>query len=133
MDIESIFCPICDNAVESTRHIFFNCHVAREIFRKITCWWDVSYTEVSSYEEWLDWILNLRLSVKHKILLEGVCYSMWWHIWSFRNKCVFGSLIPSKASIFEDVVSRSFYWSRYRCNVSFSWADWIKNPYLVSL
>ena len=80
MDIESIFCPICDNAVESTRHIFFNCHVAKEIFRKITCWWDVSYTEVSSYEEWLDWILNLMLSVKHKRLLEGVCYSMWWHI-----------------------------------------------------
>ncbi|GKF17314.1 RNA-directed DNA polymerase, eukaryota, reverse transcriptase zinc-binding domain protein, partial [Tanacetum coccineum] len=31
-DIESILCPICDNAVESLRHIFFNCHVAKEIF-----------------------------------------------------------------------------------------------------
>ncbi|GKD02735.1 hypothetical protein Tco_1177709 [Tanacetum coccineum] len=75
--IKYILCPICDNAMESSRHIFFNFHVVREILQKITCWWDVSYTEVSSYEEWLAWILNLRLSVKHNRLLEGVCYSMW--------------------------------------------------------
>ncbi|GKA64535.1 RNA-directed DNA polymerase, eukaryota [Tanacetum coccineum] len=82
MDIESILCLICHNAGESLRHLFFNCHVAREIFRKITCWWDVSYTEVSSYEEWLAWILNLRLSVKHKRLLEGVSAveNMYWPI-----------------------------------------------------
>nr|GEW76004.1 reverse transcriptase domain-containing protein [Tanacetum cinerariifolium] len=71
MDIDSIICPICDNAVESSRHIFFNCNVAREILRKIARWWDVSYMEASSYEEWLDWISNLRLSNKHKQLLEG--------------------------------------------------------------
>ncbi|GKD31094.1 RNA-directed DNA polymerase, eukaryota, reverse transcriptase zinc-binding domain protein [Tanacetum coccineum] len=52
MYIDSILCPICDNAVESSRHIFFNCNVAREILRKIARWWDVSYMEVSSYEEW---------------------------------------------------------------------------------
>ncbi|GJX40177.1 RNA-directed DNA polymerase, eukaryota, reverse transcriptase zinc-binding domain protein [Tanacetum coccineum] len=108
IDIDSILCPICGNAVESLRHLFFDCHVVKVIFRKISRWWDVSYMEMSSYEEWLAWILTPRLFVKHKRLLEGVCYGMWWHIWSFRNKCVFGSVIPSKASIFEDVVSRSF-------------------------
>ncbi|GJU66753.1 RNA-directed DNA polymerase, eukaryota, reverse transcriptase zinc-binding domain protein [Tanacetum coccineum] len=133
MDIESILCPMCGDAAESTRHIFFTCHIAREILPKISRWWDVSYTEVSSYEEWLDWILNLRLSVKYKQIFEGVCYVMWWHIWSFRNKSIFGSEYPSKAVIFEDVVSRSFYWCRYRCKVSFSWIEWLKNPHLVSL
>ncbi|GJU95438.1 RNA-directed DNA polymerase, eukaryota, reverse transcriptase zinc-binding domain protein [Tanacetum coccineum] len=80
MDIESILCSICDNAVESTKHIIFTCRRAREIFRKISCWWDVSYTEVSSYEESLDWISILRFFDKYKQLLEGVCYTMWWHI-----------------------------------------------------
>ncbi|GJU48215.1 RNA-directed DNA polymerase, eukaryota, reverse transcriptase zinc-binding domain protein, partial [Tanacetum coccineum] len=70
MDIDSILCPICDNAVESTTHIFFTCRIARELNRKILRWWDISYTEVSSYEEWLDWILNLRLADKLKQLLE---------------------------------------------------------------
>ena len=72
IDIESIICPICDNVVESSRHLFFNCPLAREIFRKIVCWWDVTYMEVSSYEEWLIWIQNIRLSAKHKNLVEGV-------------------------------------------------------------
>ncbi|GJX07773.1 hypothetical protein Tco_0195705 [Tanacetum coccineum] len=58
----------------------------------------VCYTDVSSYEEWLVWMLNLRLSVKYKLSFEGVCYVMWWHVWSFRNKSVFGLKIPSKAA-----------------------------------
>ncbi|GJT47399.1 RNA-directed DNA polymerase, eukaryota, reverse transcriptase zinc-binding domain protein [Tanacetum coccineum] len=133
LDIDSILCPLCENALESTRHIFFTCHIAREIFCKVSCWWNVSFTEVSTYEEWLDWILNIRLSIKYKKLLEGVCYIMWWHIWSFRNKSIFGFKIPANAVIFEDVVSRSFYWCRSRCKASFSWIDWCKIPYLVTL
>ncbi|GJV39138.1 hypothetical protein Tco_1417578 [Tanacetum coccineum] len=67
-------------AAESSRHIFFSCRIAREILHKISRWWDGSYMELSSYEEWLDWILNIRISVKHKKILEGVYYAMWWHI-----------------------------------------------------
>ncbi|GKC32869.1 hypothetical protein Tco_1040163 [Tanacetum coccineum] len=43
---------------------------AREVFRKITSWWDVNFMELSSYEEWLEWLLNLRLHTKYKKLLE---------------------------------------------------------------
>ncbi|GKD14010.1 RNA-directed DNA polymerase, eukaryota [Tanacetum coccineum] len=39
MDIGFILCPICDTAVESSRHIFFNCNVAKESLRKIARWW----------------------------------------------------------------------------------------------
>ncbi|GKE09750.1 RNA-directed DNA polymerase, eukaryota [Tanacetum coccineum] len=70
LDIDSILCPLCENAVESTTRIFFTCRIAREIFRKVSCWWDVSFTEVSTYDEWFDWILNIRLSIKYKKLLE---------------------------------------------------------------
>ncbi|GJX01697.1 RNA-directed DNA polymerase, eukaryota, reverse transcriptase zinc-binding domain protein [Tanacetum coccineum] len=72
LDIDFILCPTCDIVVESSSHIFFSCHLAREIFHKITRWWDVSYSDVSSYEEWLQWILNTRLSDKYKNLLEGM-------------------------------------------------------------
>ncbi|GKC73941.1 RNA-directed DNA polymerase, eukaryota, reverse transcriptase zinc-binding domain protein [Tanacetum coccineum] len=133
MDIESISCPLCDNAVESSSHIFFACHIARELFRKITRWWDINFLEVSSHEEWTDWLLNLRLLSKHKKLLEGVCYVMWWHIWNFRNKSVFGASIPSKAAIFEDIVASSFHWCKHKCKASFSWLDWLKNPILITL
>ncbi|GJV37172.1 RNA-directed DNA polymerase, eukaryota [Tanacetum coccineum] len=128
MDIDSILCPTCGKAVESTRHIFFTCQIARDILHLITSWWNIPYMEVSSYEEWLVWILSLRLSIKHKRIFEGVCYVTWWHIWNFRNKTIFGSESPSKAAIFDEVQSRSFYWCRYRCKAYFSWIEWLKKP-----
>ncbi|GJZ54517.1 RNA-directed DNA polymerase, eukaryota, reverse transcriptase zinc-binding domain protein [Tanacetum coccineum] len=133
MDIDSILCPTCGKAVESTRHIFFTCQIARYILHLITSWWNIPYMEVSSYEEWLVWILSLRLSIKHKRIFEGVCYVTWWHIWNFRNKTIFGSESSSKAAIFDEVQSRSFYWCRYRCKAYFSWIEWLKNPHLVTL
>nr|GEW34336.1 RNA-directed DNA polymerase, eukaryota [Tanacetum cinerariifolium] len=66
INIESILCPMCGKAVESTSHIFFTCQMSKEILRKIFRWWDIDYMKISSYEEWLYWILNMRLSVKSK-------------------------------------------------------------------
>ncbi|GKA12796.1 RNA-directed DNA polymerase, eukaryota [Tanacetum coccineum] len=71
IDIKSILCPMCGKAVESTSHIFFTCQMSKEILRKISRWWDIDYMEVSSYEEWLDWIVNTRLPVKSKQVFEG--------------------------------------------------------------
>nr|GEZ43590.1 hypothetical protein [Tanacetum cinerariifolium] len=42
----------------------------RDIFRKICNWWDVSNMEIASFDDWASLILNLRLSSKHKRLLE---------------------------------------------------------------
>ncbi|GJR62535.1 RNA-directed DNA polymerase, eukaryota, reverse transcriptase zinc-binding domain protein [Tanacetum coccineum] len=77
MDIESITCSICDNEVESSSHLFFKCNMVRDIIRKITRWWDITYIEADSYEDWLNWLVNLRLSFNYKQALEGVFYVMW--------------------------------------------------------
>ncbi|GKA28019.1 RNA-directed DNA polymerase, eukaryota, reverse transcriptase zinc-binding domain protein [Tanacetum coccineum] len=133
MDIDSITCSICDNGVESSSHLFFKCNMVRDIIRKITRWWDITYIEADSYEDWLNWLVNLRLSSNYKQALEGVFYVMWWHVWQYRNKYIFEAVSSPKAMIFEDIVSRSFYWCCNRCKASFSWNDWLKNPYLVAL
>ncbi|GKB48739.1 RNA-directed DNA polymerase, eukaryota, reverse transcriptase zinc-binding domain protein, partial [Tanacetum coccineum] len=54
MDIDSIVCPSCGVAVESVNHVFFSCHIAREVFHSISNCWDISFIELSSYEDWLD-------------------------------------------------------------------------------
>ncbi|GJY89595.1 RNA-directed DNA polymerase, eukaryota [Tanacetum coccineum] len=133
IDIPSILCPVCGSVTESSSHLFFDCLVAKDNFRKICRWWEVDFMEVHTFDEWVSWIVNLRIPIKHKRLLEGVCFGLWWLIWAYRNKCVFGVVSPSKADIFYDVVSYSFYWGRFRCNVSFSLVDWLKNPHLVTL
>ncbi|GKC94939.1 RNA-directed DNA polymerase, eukaryota [Tanacetum coccineum] len=131
--IDSIICPICDTGVESSNHLFFMCNLARHLSRMITHWWDIPQVEGNSYDAWCSWLLSLRLQSEYKLILEGIFYVMWWHLWSYRNKLLFESMNPLKATIFDDIVSRSFYWCRFRCKASFSWNDWLKTPYLVSL
>ncbi|GJW89592.1 RNA-directed DNA polymerase, eukaryota [Tanacetum coccineum] len=103
MDIQSISCPICENGVESSEHLFFKCYLIREIGCKIASWWNINNVKVNSYEEWKTWLISCRMESKLKQMFEGVWYSLWWHIWSYRNKILFDDNIPMKAIIFDNV------------------------------
>ncbi|GJZ29745.1 RNA-directed DNA polymerase, eukaryota, partial [Tanacetum coccineum] len=84
--IDSIMCAICDKGAETSSHLFFSCCMVRQAVRLITRWWDVPYMEFESYDGWLAWPVNLRLPYKNKMMLEGVFYVTWWHLWTFRTK-----------------------------------------------
>ncbi|GJY62363.1 RNA-directed DNA polymerase, eukaryota, reverse transcriptase zinc-binding domain protein [Tanacetum coccineum] len=72
MDIQSILCPSCNLAVESTNHIFFSCPMMKDLYKSISRWWDVNLLNLSSYDDWWEWFSSLRLSSKLKLLMEGV-------------------------------------------------------------
>nr|GEW30283.1 RNA-directed DNA polymerase, eukaryota [Tanacetum cinerariifolium] len=78
IDIDSILCTSCKVAAKTVSHVFFSCHLARDVFRLISLWWDFSYVELSTYENWLDWLSNLHISPKHKKLI--VCLISRWSI-----------------------------------------------------
>nr|GEZ22913.1 RNA-directed DNA polymerase, eukaryota [Tanacetum cinerariifolium] len=52
--------------------------------------------DFDSYEEWLAWLVNVRLPSKNKKMLEGVFYVMWWLLWWLRNKTIFEGKTPKK-------------------------------------
>ncbi|GJS47171.1 RNA-directed DNA polymerase, eukaryota, reverse transcriptase zinc-binding domain protein [Tanacetum coccineum] len=74
MVINSISCPICDNGVELTSHLLFSYQIVKDIVR----WWDISFRELSSYEEWVVWLSNLRLSTLVWLLEE--IHVTWAHL-----------------------------------------------------
>ncbi|GJY61395.1 RNA-directed DNA polymerase, eukaryota, reverse transcriptase zinc-binding domain protein [Tanacetum coccineum] len=131
IEIDSIVCPICNSGAESSCHIFFQCNLVRQLARKISSWWNVDYVDVSSYEEWYTWLVSLRLQANLKAVFEGIFYCLWWSVWMFRNKILFEKDTPSQARIFDNIVSNSYYWCKFRCKASFKWIDWLKNPYLI--
>ncbi|GJY85073.1 RNA-directed DNA polymerase, eukaryota [Tanacetum coccineum] len=57
MDLDSILCPSCNAAAETTSHIFFGCHMAKGIYNYIASWWEINFLEFSSYEEWWAWLV----------------------------------------------------------------------------
>ncbi|GKC90419.1 RNA-directed DNA polymerase, eukaryota, partial [Tanacetum coccineum] len=128
VDINSILCPVCHMAEESSSHLFFSCNVARLLFQKITRWWDLDVVDLFSYEDWIFWLSPLRLSKGAKSILEGVIYVSWWAIWKYRNQVIFGSSPPRLHLIFDEIVLMSFTWCSNRSNGSFDWNIWLKCP-----
>nr|GFC29036.1 RNA-directed DNA polymerase, eukaryota, reverse transcriptase zinc-binding domain protein [Tanacetum cinerariifolium] len=51
--IDSILCAICNTGVETSRHLFFSCDMARDVVNLIIRWWNVPSAVFESYEEWL--------------------------------------------------------------------------------
>ncbi|GJT47412.1 RNA-directed DNA polymerase, eukaryota, reverse transcriptase zinc-binding domain protein [Tanacetum coccineum] len=89
IDIDSLVCVNCDRGVETSRHLFFEYCMAKQVTQLINRWWNVSDMEIDSYEWWKTWSVNIRMPSRNKKMLEGVYYVMWWLIWSFRNKKIF--------------------------------------------
>ncbi|GJZ26885.1 RNA-directed DNA polymerase, eukaryota, reverse transcriptase zinc-binding domain protein [Tanacetum coccineum] len=114
MQIDSILCPLCNSMAESSRHMFFSCNFIRDIMLKINRWWEVDHREFDSYDEWLELLASIRLPMKVKKVFEGICVIVWWYTWNWRNKKIFGHETSPKARIFDEIVSRSFHWIRFR-------------------
>ncbi|GJW40271.1 RNA-directed DNA polymerase, eukaryota, partial [Tanacetum coccineum] len=110
--VSDLLCPLCSSAQEDSSHLFFSCRLATDIVRLVCRWWNLSWTPLGSYADWLNWFNSIRLSSKVKDLLEGVLYITWWSVWMFRNQLLFSSKAPRKDVIFDDIVSRSFTWVR---------------------
>ncbi|GJW48999.1 RNA-directed DNA polymerase, eukaryota [Tanacetum coccineum] len=108
MYIPSILCPICDLEVESISHLLFSCSMARDILSKVFQWWSLDSTSFLSYEDWLSWFTDIRISKQVKSVLEGVFYVTWWQIWRFRNNLLFGLTVPRKSTIFDDIVTLAY-------------------------
>ncbi|GKE37605.1 RNA-directed DNA polymerase, eukaryota, reverse transcriptase zinc-binding domain protein, partial [Tanacetum coccineum] len=70
MEIDSIMCPLCDGRAESSSHLFFSCKIFCDTMQQVSRWWELDFRELHSYDEWLDWMLSIRLSSKLKKVFE---------------------------------------------------------------
>nr|GEY68089.1 RNA-directed DNA polymerase, eukaryota [Tanacetum cinerariifolium] len=120
LDLDTISCRSCNSAVESTNHILFGCSMAKDLYKYIARWWDVSMMTFSSYDEWWNWFSNLRVPSKLKMIFEGVFYISWWVIWNYQNKVIFGPGYQAKDRLLDDIVALSFTWCKSRCKAKFS-------------
>ncbi|GJZ85308.1 RNA-directed DNA polymerase, eukaryota [Tanacetum coccineum] len=121
VQVSPISCPICCEALENLDHLLFCCDLAKDIARSICNWWGLVWNPVDSYRSWLSWFNLVQLQSSSKQVLEGVFYTSWWSIWSYRNHLLFSDSNLRKDGIFEDIVRRSFScresrnWPTMRC------------------
>ncbi|GKA73932.1 RNA-directed DNA polymerase, eukaryota [Tanacetum coccineum] len=65
IDIQDMSCPICDNAIESTDHLFFRCGLVRDIANKILSLWNLDHANLNTYAEWKSWLVSIRNGVSN--------------------------------------------------------------------
>nr|GEZ28800.1 hypothetical protein [Tanacetum cinerariifolium] len=50
----------------------FTCDLAKQVSKLIARWWDISYMDIDYYDNWRNWIDNIKLPCKNKLMLEGI-------------------------------------------------------------
>nr|GEY62627.1 RNA-directed DNA polymerase, eukaryota [Tanacetum cinerariifolium] len=114
--LDSSLCPLCG---------LFRCDTAKLVFRRICRWWDLDWHDLLSFSDWSAWFSAIRLPYRIKLILEGVFYVAWWHLWVYKNQSIFAATPPRRSVIFDDIVLCSFTWCTSRCN-SFFWGDLVE-------
>ena len=129
VDVPCVLCPVCDLEVESRNHLFFGCSLVSELHRLIGRWWSIHIPEFSDLVSWESWFKGLRLTSLHKLVLEATFFSLWWHVWKFRNDSVFAMVKPKKCMLFDNTITQTLLWMNHRSRkVRVNWAAWLKDP-----
>ncbi|GJV33534.1 RNA-directed DNA polymerase [Tanacetum coccineum] len=72
--VPSLLCPVCNADHEDTSHLLVSCSLANEAVRLVCRWWNLTWSPLGSYSDWLSWFNSSRLCSRTKGLLEGVFY-----------------------------------------------------------
>nr|GEY79190.1 hypothetical protein [Tanacetum cinerariifolium] len=110
VEVDSLLCPICRLDVETVNHLFFNCDMAKDLWALVAKWWELDVPLCSNISDWYSWLDGVRLTSMSRSILEGVGGTLMWTIWFFRNKLIFSSSPPKKASLWDFIVAQSFLW-----------------------
>nr|GEY39606.1 RNA-directed DNA polymerase, eukaryota [Tanacetum cinerariifolium] len=68
-----------------------HCTMAADVTRLVCRWWDLVWSPLGSYSEWLSWFNSIRLGSNLKSMLEGVFFVTRWCLWNFKNRLLFAA------------------------------------------
>ena len=66
IEIPTISFPSCNGNVESSNNFFFECDIAKEVWRVVRNWCDISFPSFTSFEHWKAWFGLLHSSKVEK-------------------------------------------------------------------
>ncbi|GJT58545.1 RNA-directed DNA polymerase, eukaryota, reverse transcriptase zinc-binding domain protein [Tanacetum coccineum] len=73
VDLHTIRCPICDDALESEERIFVYCELAKETWRGVVDWWKLSNVNFSNLQDVISLAERPLLQQRAKCFLTPLC------------------------------------------------------------
>ena len=92
-------------------------------------WLQLDIPHLATAAEFVDWIESRPMAHMQRSIVDSVCSTVIWVLWTYRNAVVFKQKVFKKQFIFYKICDWSFNWFVYRnCKAKISWNMWMLNP-----
>ncbi|GKD23376.1 hypothetical protein Tco_1225079 [Tanacetum coccineum] len=127
--MDSVRCPICDDALETEQHVFVSCILAVKIWKDILNWWNIKDVDVSTLDDANNLAGKVTIKASHIKFFDVVVQTTLWLLWRYHNEFVFSAKRPKIELLLNDVKFLSFNWitNRHK-NISINWIEWFAYP-----
>ncbi|XP_071695821.1 uncharacterized protein [Rutidosis leptorrhynchoides] len=128
-DLNSVRCPVCDNALEYVDHIILDCNLSKDTWNRICRWWGFP----SFNNPKIDAVFRLDngnlFSSEGQKAWQAVKWVCGYLLGKNRNQIFFHNKFKTSADVFNDIQIKSFEWiSRRARKLSIEWHQWLLNP-----
>lgn len=131
VDIPSLLCPLCNDAVENIDHALVRCRVSSQIWKSFFSWWDVNDLGAIDLHELLNHPGLGSWNKHQRQLWEAAIWSFLYQLWKLRNEVVFNNARLQLPDRFMELKWRSFLWIHTRTKKgSLDWRSWLTFPAL---
>ncbi|CAA0841432.1 Unknown protein [Striga hermonthica] len=87
MEVDWI-CHRCGEEAESAEHLFFNCEIAKQVWKLAPITWDFSSETTTSFKVWWENVCSTNNKDISEDRIQLTTYILWW-LWKARNLWVF--------------------------------------------
>ncbi|XP_071699094.1 uncharacterized protein [Rutidosis leptorrhynchoides] len=129
IDLHSTRCLVCDNDIETLRHLLLNCNTAKDIWERIRKWWNLDHLNLNNITDIAKAHHPSFSTHTGSQIWQAIVWITCYYIWKNRNDLTFGKSKACRPKIISDLQEQSFIWLRNRGNkLNLEWLSWMSNP-----
>ena len=85
--------------------------------------------DFTSAANMVDWVDSRPVARMERSIVDAVCSTVIWVLWTYRNAVVFKQTDFKKNCILDKISDLTFIWFSHRnTKAMISWTGWIQNP-----
>ena len=99
VQLQTQLCPLCNSAMETTRHLLQECSTSREVVAKLNNWWTDFPARMSDMEDWIDGTRIGDDKSRRGKMVQVLTKACLWGVWNARNQCIFNNKVSGPNEI----------------------------------
>lgn len=130
--VQTNTCILCQEALETTEHIFTSCPAVINVWNGIASWCEIVPIYAFSMKDILELHIHKPGSQTWKKLINAIALVTCWYFWQARNDKIHNRNIKTTYQILNEVKTMAFLWIGNRASkICADWNEW--NSFSISL